>query len=155
MTGIILGLDSSCYTTSVAAVSQEGKVMADKRQVLTVKPGTIGLRQQEALFQHWHNFPRLLKELTGLSDAKVVAVATAGNRPIGQVHTYLFSQQVAVCSIFGSNTRYTGFPFHPSGRALGCWSIGSTWPTCYFFSGGTFVRRNNRNNVGTRKTQLF
>ena len=48
---IVLGIDTSCYTTSVAAADENG-VLASNRQLLPVQPGARGLRQSEALFAH-------------------------------------------------------------------------------------------------------
>lgn len=58
---ISLGIDTSNYTTSVA-VAQDGKILLDNRQLLKVKDGELGLRQSEALFQHWENLPHLLED---------------------------------------------------------------------------------------------
>lgn len=55
----VLGIDTSCYTTSVA-VTGEGSVIADLRQLLEVEKGGLGLRQSEALFRHVRNLPRLI-----------------------------------------------------------------------------------------------
>jgi N6-L-threonylcarbamoyladenine synthase len=49
-----LAFDTSCYTTSVAVVS-DGKVICDKRIMLDVQQGGRGLRQSEAVFQHIKN----------------------------------------------------------------------------------------------------
>ena len=57
---LYLGLDSSNYTSSVALVSEDGEIIEDRRRLLEVKPGERGLRQSDALFQHWNNLPELL-----------------------------------------------------------------------------------------------
>ena len=49
---IALGIDTSCYTTSVAALDLDGGLAADFRIPLAVKPGGRGLSQSEMLFQH-------------------------------------------------------------------------------------------------------
>lgn len=54
-----LGLDTSNYTTSAAVVRDE-EVLCDERIQLRVEPGKRGLRQSEALFQHWKNLPAVL-----------------------------------------------------------------------------------------------
>ncbi len=54
-----LGIDTSCYTTSVA-VSQDGSLVADLRRKLEVEDGGLGLRQSEALFMHVRNLPGLI-----------------------------------------------------------------------------------------------
>lgn len=57
---MIIGIDTSCYTTSLALVSTEGDILLDSRSLLEVASGERGLRQSEALFQHLQNLPRLL-----------------------------------------------------------------------------------------------
>lgn len=60
----ILGIDTSAYTCSVAAVDLEGKLLAEERQLLEVSPGSRGLRQSEAVFKHVRSLPAVLKRLT-------------------------------------------------------------------------------------------
>ena len=55
----VLGIDTSCYTTSVA-VTEQGSVIADMRQLLEVEKGGLGLRQSEALFRHVRSLPGLI-----------------------------------------------------------------------------------------------
>ena len=59
----VLGIDTSCYTTSVAAVTLEGQVLSSVRRLLVVKMGGRGLRQSEGVFQHVQNLPELLEQL--------------------------------------------------------------------------------------------
>ena len=55
-----LGIDTSNYTTSAALADTEGQILEDNRVLLSVKPGERGLRQSDALFQHWKNLPGVL-----------------------------------------------------------------------------------------------
>jgi N6-L-threonylcarbamoyladenine synthase len=55
----ILGIDTSCYTTSVA-LTEGGKIVEDLRIKLEVEGGGLGLRQSEALFKHTKNLPGLV-----------------------------------------------------------------------------------------------
>ena len=74
----VLGLDTSCYTTSVAAVALDGQVLASVRRLLVVKQGGRGLRQSEGVFQHTQNLPQLVDELYAqLPDLEVVAIAAS------------------------------------------------------------------------------
>lgn len=57
----VLGIDTSCYTTSVA-VTEEGGIIADLRTALEVEKGGLGLRQSEALFRHIRNLPSLVEQ---------------------------------------------------------------------------------------------
>ncbi len=59
-----IGIDTSCYTTSVAAV--DGEIIADKRILLKVGEGQRGLRQSEGVFQHIKNIPLLTKQIEEL-----------------------------------------------------------------------------------------
>lgn len=71
-----LGIDTSCYTTSVAIVSENGEIAADRRIVLSVGEGKRGLRQSEALFQHMKNLPVLISDIREfLPEVKAVAVS--------------------------------------------------------------------------------
>ena len=71
-----LGIDTSCYTTSVAIVSDEGEILADKRILLSVPEGKRGLRQSEGVFQHIKNLPLLIAEIKEfLPQVKAVGVS--------------------------------------------------------------------------------
>lgn len=48
----ILGIDTSNYTTSVAAISVTGEFLGQSRQLLPVASGERGLRQSDAVFSH-------------------------------------------------------------------------------------------------------
>lgn len=140
---IILGLDSSCYTTSVAAVSQEGKVMADWRRLLTVKPGTVGLRQQEALFQHWHNFPHILKQLASLSEHKISGIAYS-HQPTDRPDSYLpvFLAATSLAQSLATVMGIPALPFSHQEGHLAAGRLGAMGPISTSFlavhlSGGT------------------
>jgi len=59
---VYLGIDTSCYTTSVLFMDRQGNGIAEARRVLRVKPGGCGLQQSEMLYQHIRNLPELLEE---------------------------------------------------------------------------------------------
>ena len=61
--GTSLGFDTSCYTTSAAAVNEHGEVVAASRMLLPVKQGERGLRQSEAVFAHVRQMPLVMDEL--------------------------------------------------------------------------------------------
>lgn len=62
---VYLGIDTSCYTTSVAIMDEAGALLGEARQILSVKPGRCGLQQSEMVFQHTRNLPRLMEEAVG------------------------------------------------------------------------------------------
>ncbi len=86
---VFLGIDTSCYTTSLAAVDEHGTALFDGRTVLDVPPGGRGLRQSEALFQHIRNLaPLCLRWREDAPGAEAAAVA-ASVRPRPAEGSYL------------------------------------------------------------------
>lgn len=73
---LVLGVDTSAYTTSVAVVTVDGRLVSDRRQVLAVPAGRRGLRQSDAVFQHVTRLPELLE--AAVADAAVWLAASAG-----------------------------------------------------------------------------
>ena len=73
-----IGLDTSCYTTSAAAVNESGEVIGFQRTLLPVQHGTCGLRQSEAVFAHLRQLPALIEKLKAkVGDAEIRAVAAS------------------------------------------------------------------------------
>lgn len=63
---VVLGVDTSNYTTSVAMVNAtDGTLLAEARTLLTVGTGEQGLRQSDAFFQHVQRLPGLVDQLLG------------------------------------------------------------------------------------------
>ena len=91
---LYIGVDTSNYTTSIAVVDNCGTIIWDGRMLLTVKDKAVGLRQQEALFQHIHNLPDLWHQCTtflrasgyNLREVKAVGAST---RPRNQEGSYM------------------------------------------------------------------
>ncbi len=75
-----LGIDTSAYTSSLALVDEEYKILWDERLLLKVDEGQRGLRQSEALFAHIKNLPFLFEKIaTNISgqEIQVLAVSAA------------------------------------------------------------------------------
>ena len=78
MMRVVIGLDTSCYTTSCAAVTAEGEVVASCRRLLPVELGQRGLRQSEAVFSHVRQLPGLMEELgQHIAGAQIAAVCVS------------------------------------------------------------------------------
>lgn len=60
-----LGIDTSNYTTSVCLYDDESKLGVQKRKLLPVTQGQLGLRQSDAVFHHTQQLPTLIEELLG------------------------------------------------------------------------------------------
>ena len=54
-----IGIDTSCYTTSLCLVDAKFRVLADVRKVLQVPVGKRGLSQSNMVYQHTRNLPEL------------------------------------------------------------------------------------------------
>ncbi len=108
----ILGIDTSCYTTSLAGVGLDGTVLFNHQLLLDVPEGKYGLQQSEALFHHLKNLPLLTDSIREhIPDGEIAAVC-ASVRPRPQKDSYmpvfLFSHHIgqAVADL-------TGTPFYP------------------------------------------
>lgn len=55
-TKVVIGIDTSNYTTSCAVCSLDGTVLENYKELLPVKEGEKGLRQSDAVFAHVKNF---------------------------------------------------------------------------------------------------
>lgn len=86
---IIIGLDTSNYTTSIAWVTLEGQVVGHQRQLLKVALGERGLRQSEALFQHLQNLPGLFEQGHASFGAGQIVAIAASTRPRPQMDSYM------------------------------------------------------------------
>ena len=88
MMGAVLGIDTSCYTTSVACFGETG-VLYDGRTVLPVQKGDRGLRQSEGVFLHTRQLPPLVEEaFQTVSPDGIVAVAVS-RAPVDREDSYM------------------------------------------------------------------
>ena len=58
-----LGIDTSCYTSSLSIIDEDLNILFDGRIPLEVPRGKKGLRQSEMLFQHMNNIPKLYRQV--------------------------------------------------------------------------------------------
>lgn len=119
-----LAFDTSNYTTSVALFSPERQEQV--RRLLCVPAGSLGLRQQDALFQHVRQLPELMETLTA-EDMEIGCVG-ASTAPREAEGSYM------PCFLAGAGQGRTiaktlGVPFygwsHQQGHlAAAAWSAG-------------------------------
>ena len=90
---IILGLDTSCYTTSIAAITSDKEVILNEKIILKVKKDCKGLRQSEAVFQHVNNMGEISQIISEkLKDYNVVGIcASSKPRPVDNSYMPVFS----------------------------------------------------------------
>ncbi len=75
---VVVGIDTSNYTTSVAVLDLNGALIANLKRPLSVKSGERGLRQSDALFMHTVNIPDIMQEAKGvLVNACPVAIGVS------------------------------------------------------------------------------
>ncbi len=84
-----IGFDTSCYTTSFAAVNGEGCLVLDHRTVLEVNKGSRGLRQSEGVFQHIRNISAISDKLYKLSGHLNIMAAAASVKPRPLPQSYM------------------------------------------------------------------
>ena len=141
---MVLGLDTSNYTTSAAAF--DGVSGKNCSRLLDVREGELGLRQSDALFSHVKRLPELVEKLfTEISRDDIRAVG-ASTRPRAVEGSYM------PCFLAGSSQAQNlatvlGVPFyafsHQQGHiAAACWSSGrmdlmNTPHLAWHLSGGT------------------
>jgi len=83
-----LGLDTSNYTTSVAYCDSVTGEIFQQKQLLPVKTGEMGLRQNDAVFHHVKQLPTLIERLREQCDGDIAAVA-ASDRPSARDGSYM------------------------------------------------------------------
>ncbi len=78
---LILGIDTSNYTTSLAVVNTSGEILANLKQPLEVGQGERGLRQSDALFSHVKNLPILMRELGDVLGGEAPVAIGVSDKP--------------------------------------------------------------------------
>lgn len=95
---IYLGIDTSNYTTSLAIMSESGKLIANLKRPLPVKAGECGLRQSDAVFHHTVNLPSIMDEARKYVSAGNIAAVGVSSRPRSVEGSYMPCFLVGVAS---------------------------------------------------------
>lgn len=101
---VILGIDTSCYTTSAALVdAASGECVDYKLQMLLPQKNEKGLRQSTALFLHVKNLPNVISELMNGGEYSIKAVCVSQKpRPVEDSYMPVFEAGVCVASSVAS-----------------------------------------------------
>lgn len=140
---IYLGIDTSCYTTSVAAVGEDGSLLGEARQILSVKPGRCGLQQSEMVFQHTRNLPRLVEEVLVGKDYQLAAIGVSGfPRPLENSYMPAFLAGMSVARSLAAITgaKLEVISHQENHMEAGLWSAQGPWEERFLMlhaSGGT------------------
>ena len=118
---VILAIDTSNYTTSVAILDLNGGLIANLKTPLQVKSGERGLRQSEAVFVHTVNLPSIMDEARSyLEGTEILAVGVSAT-PRNQVGSYMpcFLSGVACASGIASSLGVPLYKFsHQCGHIM-------------------------------------
>lgn len=126
---IAVGVDTSCYTTSVAAFDEKGNLVADERIPLVVASGSRGLAQSEMVFQHVNNLPKLfvqMRQQVG-PKAKLVSIsATSRPRPLAESYMPVFRAGLSAAEIVaaGVGSQCIQISHQENHILAGLWSAG-------------------------------
>lgn len=118
---LILGIDTSNYTTSLAVMSQDGELIANIKRPLAVKEGELGLRQSDAVFAHTKNLPLIFEEAHKfIFRNKVVAIGVSEKpRNIDGSYMPCFLSGVAVATSVSAATQAPLYKFsHQCGHIM-------------------------------------
>lgn len=122
-----LGIDTSCYTTSVAVIGEDGSLLSEARQILSVKPGRCGLQQSEMVFQHTRNLPLLMEKALQSDDIEICGVGVSGcPRPIADSYMPAFLAGVSAAKSIAAVSKmplYT-ISHQENHMEAGVWSAG-------------------------------
>ena len=143
---IILGIDTSNYTTSVALMYEDGELIANIKRPLPVPPGGRGLRQSDAVFAHVKNIPSAMDEASKYLDGRIPSAIGVSERPRNLDGSYMpcFLSGVAVAESIAASTGAPLFKFsHQCGHIMaalyssGAHEIMSGRFAAFHISGGT------------------
>ena len=140
---MIIGIDTSCYTTSLAVFDLAGRLLCEKRRLLPVEKGACGLRQSEALFCHVKQLPQLMEEVASELELRPRAVCVSV-RPRPKTGSYMpvfLAGEGLARSLAAAWQAPLYRTSHQEGHiAAALWSAGLSWTQPFLalhLSGGT------------------
>lgn len=95
---LVLGIDTSNYTTSCALYDSESNEVLQYKKLLPVKLGECGIRQSDAVFHHTRQLPELIKTLFASSDGRTIDAVCVSTAPRRQEGSYMPCFTVGLCT---------------------------------------------------------
>ncbi|MBQ8000676.1 MAG: peptidase M22 [Ruminococcus sp.] len=86
---LVLGIDTSNYTTSCALYDSDTNTVLQYKQLLPVKQGECGIRQSDAVFHHTRQLPELIKQLFAEHKGKSIDAVCVSVTPRRQEGSYM------------------------------------------------------------------
>jgi N6-L-threonylcarbamoyladenine synthase len=153
MQNLVLGIDTSNYTTSIAVVDHKNNLIVDHRKILAVKEGARGLRQSDALFQHVVNLPVLFEKISELNLSTHIKTISISSRPRPVEGSYMpvfrASQSFGKAIAYTLNCEYKEFSHQEGHIEAAKWSIDKKLESEFIavhISGGTTEILHVKNN---------
>lgn len=139
-----LGIDTSCYTTSIAVANEDFRLSFEGRKMLEVPAGARGLRQSDAFYQHIGNISLLMEQCMKSVDPASIRYIAVSSKPRSTEGSYMpvFLAGLHTARTIGS---LLGVPIfevshQDSHIQAGLWSCGKATKdkfAAYHVSGGT------------------
>ncbi|MBR5140059.1 MAG: peptidase M22 [Clostridia bacterium] len=161
---VIMGIDTSNYTTSVALMTVDGQLLANLKAPLPVKEGERGLRQSDALFFHVKNMPSIMDRAKEFLNGKKLVAVGVSERPRNVEGSYMpcFLGGVAAQKSILATTEAKGYSFsHQCGHIMAViygaerFDLFSKKFVAFHLSGGTTEMLEVRESGSAFSSQLI
>ena len=86
---IVIGFDTSNYRTSAAAVTLDGEILVNYRELLPVSDGERGLRQSDAVFAHIRQLRNCENAFRSVPENTRIAAVCASTKPRDGADSYM------------------------------------------------------------------
>jgi len=142
---LFAGFDTSNYTTSTALFDSDSGALRQRKRLLPVKQGSLGLKQSDAVFAHVKQLPQLIQELYQDLEQPLDGVGVS-TQPRSQEGSYmpcfLVGQLAAQMAASLSRSPLYGFSHQQGHIAAALYSCGQLALLqqefiAFHFSGGT------------------
>ena len=112
-TPVVIGFDTSNYRTSVAAVTLDGEILVNHRELLPVSSGERGLRQSDAVFAHIRQLRNSEEALREKLKGTWIAAVAASTKPRDGGESYMPVFQVGhtAGSMMAAALAFSGFRY--------------------------------------------
>lgn len=114
----VLGIDTSNYTTSLALINERKEVI-QRKKLLPVKRGEVGLRQSDAVFHHTQQLCCLYEDLLkGINPRGIKAVGVSSTpRPVQGSYMPCFTVGINAARVIAASLKVPLFEFsHQEGH---------------------------------------
>lgn len=111
-----LGIDTSCYTTSLALIDGDARIVNDERKLLPVAAGEHGLRQSDGVFHHVRHLSEVWERVP--LPVEIVAVGVSSRpRPLADSYMPVFLAGLAVAAGIANSKQVPLYEFsHQEGH---------------------------------------